>query len=123
MGLHKHHLLAAACLLSLSILACEHGDQVKVWVNPSGTNWYQADIDRCIAPIVRVLNSNGIPTMSSCCGHSSTNSGYIVLTNRILIVTPAMTKKQTWKLYFRDWDAVARDNENITKSLKPRPTH
>lgn len=109
--------------LTFPALACEHGDQVKVWVNPTGTNWYQADIDRCIAHIVQVLNSNGIPTISSCCGHSPTNSGYIVLTNRILIVTPEMTPKQTRQLYFRDWDAVARDNENITKSLKPKPKH
>lgn len=30
---------------------------------------YVTDIDPCIAPIVQALNTAGIPTAESCCGH------------------------------------------------------
>ena len=26
-------------------------------------------VDRCIAPFVELLNTNGMPTVASCCGH------------------------------------------------------
>lgn len=29
----------------------------------------RVDVDKCIAPLVRVLNDNGFPTIASCCGH------------------------------------------------------
>ena len=43
-------------------------------------------IDKCIAPIVRALNSNGIYTTQSCCGHGKTD-GYIdLLDGRRLVI-------------------------------------
>lgn len=42
-------------------------------------------IDRCIAPIVSMLNSYGIPTLASCCGHKSRFGNVAVDPHRVNI--------------------------------------
>ena len=42
------------------------------------------DIDSCIANIVRVLNANGIFTVTCCCGHGSRKGSIILADGRIL---------------------------------------
>lgn len=40
----------------------------------------KADIDKCIAPIIKALNDGGIITKGCCCGHKEV-MGYIHLAN------------------------------------------
>lgn len=99
-------------LFCLSVWPCEHGDRVDCWVNPSGTNWQVVKIDRCIAPIISALNSNGISTLASCCGHGT--NGYILLKDRILIVTPRTNSAAVKALYNRDWNSFGEQMERKT---------
>ena len=47
-----------------------------------------ADVDRCLAPLVRALNEGGITTKGCCCGHGIT-TGHISLSDgRILAIFP-----------------------------------
>lgn len=105
--------LALCCVAAL---ACEHGDTVKVWVNANG--WRQVEVDRCIAPIISALNSNGIPTYTSCCGHGAGTNGFIRLKDRILIVTPQTNVAGASALYRKDWEPMARRNQRITSMTK-----
>lgn len=34
-------------------------------------------IDRCLAPLIKMLNEDGIKTTSCCCGHGKTKKSYI----------------------------------------------
>jgi hypothetical protein len=45
-------------------------------------------IDACIAPIVRALNENGIPTVASCCGHFNRWGSIILADGCELIIAP-----------------------------------
>ncbi len=59
-------------------------------------------IDRCIAPIVRVLNVGGIVTRSSCCGHGK-EPGHIELADgRVLSVHEAVTAFNTFYNQIRE---------------------
>jgi hypothetical protein len=64
---------------------CEWGDTVRVRVripadlSCSGrAHWKRAQIDRCIAPLVKALQEGGIDMRGSCCGHGR-GEGYIGL--------------------------------------------
>lgn len=55
---------------------CEHGDTTKVWVHvPAELSHLgyaynkEADVDRCIAPLVEAINDGLGRTVASCCGH------------------------------------------------------
>lgn len=52
---------------------CEYGDRVLM-----SFHGYNAEVDRCLAPILTALNASGITTVSSCCGHGH-RPGYIWL--------------------------------------------
>lgn len=45
-------------------------------------------VDKCIAPIVRALNSWGIRTVASCCGHKKTFGNIALEDGRELIICP-----------------------------------
>ena len=77
---------------------CEHGDTYNVFVpmpaNLSHTGrkrWDYKAIDRCIAPLVQVLNNAGIYTANSCCGHGKGDGSIILHDGRELVIrlTPA----------------------------------
>lgn len=52
------------------------------------TEWKKkCKIDKCIAPIVQVLEENGIRMLASCCGHGKCN-GTILLLDFTEIVIP-----------------------------------
>ena len=106
------------CLIPIAACACEHGDTIPVWIMPHYdiTNWYQVPVDRCIAPIVQALNSNGIVTLSSCCGHGT--NGFIRLENRILIVTPYTNREAAYRLYRKDWEGFSRDMWTVTRKIQ-----
>jgi hypothetical protein len=55
---------------------CKWGDTVPValWIDDSLSytgrgRWKVVQIDRCIAPVVKLLQANKINTLASCCGH------------------------------------------------------
>lgn len=43
-------------------------------------------VDRCIAPIVRALNREGIYTVASCCGHGKIPGSIVLEDGRELLV-------------------------------------
>jgi len=68
---------------------CEHGDTVILELPIVGDiRCGSADIDRCIAPIIKAMNAGGIITKACCCGHGKV-MGYIQLADgRYLGVFP-----------------------------------
>ena len=48
---------------------CRQVTSCRVPVDGMGQEWCWADIDRCLAPLVKCLNSLGKWTKYSCCGH------------------------------------------------------
>ncbi len=72
---------------------CEHGDTelVPVWIPPDQSStgeWKRtmAPIDRCIAPIVRGLDSAGVLTRGCCCGHGKQEGTIVLYDGRELII-------------------------------------
>ncbi len=60
---------------------CAYGDTlpVRVWIDPRLSHtgkgyWKMAQIDRCIAPAVRMLQERGVNMLASCCGHGKAPS-------------------------------------------------
>ena len=51
-----------------------------------------ADIDECIAPIVRALNNAGILTRGCCCGHGRENGSILLQDGRMLEIHGTITK-------------------------------
>lgn len=47
-----------------------------------------AGVDSCIAPIVKILNDNGILTDASCCGHGKMFGSIILADGRELLILP-----------------------------------
>lgn len=64
---------------------CEYGDTVKVWVtipanlSHTGKDYRKfASIDRCIAPLVKLLNDGGFSTIACCCGHGKSDGSILL---------------------------------------------
>jgi len=53
----------------------------------------KAQIDKCLAPIVQALESNGVLMLSSCCGHGKTNGIISLVDGRKLIIVNKMKRK------------------------------
>lgn len=45
-------------------------------------------VDACLAPLVKVLNDNGIATKASCCGHGKRPGTIILMDGRELLIVP-----------------------------------
>jgi len=72
---------------------CEWKDKILLFVlipsNLSHTGkifWKETEIDHCIAPIIKALNSNGIYTSSCCCGHGKADGNILLHDGRELII-------------------------------------
>jgi hypothetical protein len=75
---------------------CDHGDTVALRVlvpanlsHTGAARWATKDIDRCIAPIVDALNTAGIFTANSCCGHGERDGEIILQDGRTIIIREA----------------------------------
>ncbi len=56
---------------------CKHGNTVEMELPIVGNfRFGKADIDSCIAPIIKALNDAGLLTIGCCCGHGN-RIGYI----------------------------------------------
>jgi len=71
---------------------CERGNTIKMELPYVGDFRFGiADIDLCIAPIIKALNDGGVTTKGCCCGHGEV-TGYIHLTDgRYLGIYPGKT--------------------------------
>jgi hypothetical protein len=72
---------------------CRETEEVYVYVpfNLSSTGESKskyAKIDKCIAPIVRALQSGGIYMRGSCCGHGERDGEILLEDGRTLIIKP-----------------------------------
>ncbi len=73
---------------------CAHGTTAPVWVkvpadlsHTGQARWKLAQIDSCIAPLVKALQERGIDMRGSCCGHGK-GDGSIELQDGTVIVIP-----------------------------------
>lgn len=74
-------------------MMCEWGTIERVLVpvpadlsHTGGLHWVYKPIDRCIADIVRALNSSGVHTSDSCCGHGEDDGRIDLHDGRTLVV-------------------------------------
>lgn len=73
---------------------CEHGEHVPVMVKIQAElscdgveKWRFMKIDRCIAPIVKALQREGIDMRGSCCGHGLGPGKIDLVDGRTLTIT------------------------------------
>lgn len=105
---------ALLLLVAPSVWACDLGDRVPVSIDGK-----EVRIDRCIAPIVKALNKAGIRTITSCCGHSLTNNGYIELQDRLLIVTPQTNSAAVRAIYAKQFERMGREMQQRRVAQMP----
>lgn len=78
---------------------CQHGDFEEITIAPQkhyfpkgipgieGAHSHRINVDRCLAPLIEMLNIYGIKTIASCCGHGKTaNSGIRISAHNIDII-------------------------------------
>ena len=88
---------------------CVHGDTEEMVLNARRIN-----IDKCIAPYVKALNTNGVQTAMSCCGHGEIDGSILTTykgeTRLIIICPPGIESKER----FRDvYQRSHEKNDNI----------
>lgn len=77
---------------------CKWGDVVTIKLDnlKSQNNWFGVvEVDKCIAPLVELLNKNGHKTIASCCGHGNQPSSIILEGGKEIRI---MTFKQARKV-------------------------
>ena len=65
---------------------CKHGE--TEWVVLQGK---KVKIDKCLVPYIKALNTNGIRTAASCCGHGEIDGSVVVMLGdeyRLIIICP-----------------------------------
>ena len=106
--------LALWLLCAGAVLACKLGERSTITIGGKAV-----EIDNCLTNLVQVLNDGGIETFASCCGHGKTN-GYILLKDRILIVT-AITNLTEVDRQYRRLGLEETGRWNQEKRLRYRP--
>lgn len=61
---------------------CEHGNREAAMVTLMPGVW----CDPCISPLVKALNDDGLPTVSSCCGHDHSPGRIALADGRTLLI-------------------------------------
>ncbi len=64
-------------------------------------------IDYCIHRIVAALNTNGIRTVASCCGHQTSKGNIVLEDGRVLVIYPnSPTTMEGWNnlMEFNEYD-------------------
>ena len=78
-------------------MMCKHGDTVVVPIWSSNQRkMIGRDIDRCLVPLVKVLNAGGLETAASCCGHGYVPPSVILADDTWLVI---LTQEEAEKLY------------------------
>lgn len=67
---------------------CRWGEYVKVQLHEPDPKAKQiAIVDRCLAPLVQMLNLCGIKTVASCCGHDGTFYSHVQIDSKNVEIT------------------------------------
>ena len=94
---------------------CMRGEFEYVTVNGR-----KVKIDKCLVPIIKGLNSEGIMTVESCCGHGETEGHILAYQDgepRLFVVYEIGKKSlDIWNKHYR---RLAEISEEKTKMQKP----
>ena len=90
---------------------CHETEKVLVKIpndlSSTGRNkWKLAQIDKCIAPIVKALQEGGIDMRGSCCGHNKVDGTIHLQDGRMLVI------KKDGDKYYRDNPGTKNTIEN-----------
>lgn len=67
---------------------CKQGTVETFWIINDKDEARQIDVDKCIAPLVRVLNDIGLITVASCCGHGKRPANIALADGREVCILP-----------------------------------
>jgi len=67
-------------------MMCKWGTTKKVKLHRRYRDSCYADVDSCIANLVRALNRSGIMTIASCCGHNKRPSNIVLEDGREMFI-------------------------------------
>ena len=88
---------------------CKHNDVELVVLNHKGVY-----IDRCIVPYVKALNTNGITTAMSCCGHGEVEGSIITMfENQYRLVVIGPIEKGTPARFLNEFQKFHEKFDNI----------
>jgi hypothetical protein len=81
----------------MTVLARDESGKPTIWCDP------------CIAPMVSALNSAGVTTIASCCGHGKNDPSIALEDGRWLVVTnePPVAYEHRWKQAAHDAEVRA----------------
>ena len=58
---------------------CKWGKTKKVWVIKEN---HKVEVDKCMAPLIKVLNKYGIETLASDCGHGKSEKSSVIFSSK-----------------------------------------
>lgn len=73
--------------------------------HPTARNHVVA-IDRCLYPLVAVLNATGYPTIASCCGHGHRPGLISLCDGRQLLIVPTLAEATALTAHYPDIHGV-----------------
>ncbi len=95
---------------------CQHGDVVELVLNHT-----KIKVDKCLVPYIKALNTNGIMTAASCCGHGEIDGSVVTMFGdeyRLIIICPPESgTPKRWKDEFQK-SQEKFDRINIRKGVK-----
>ncbi len=95
---------------------CQHGETIEIVINHK-----RVKIDKCLVEYVKALNTNGIRTSTSCCGHGEIDGSVVVMLGDeyrlIIICSPEVGTPKRWKEEFQK-SHEKFDRINIRKGVK-----
>ena len=53
----------------------------------------EVPVDRCIAPLVKLLNEHGVETVGACCGHDNNNGEILIVQDNKQIILKVKKKQ------------------------------
>lgn len=82
---------------------CQHGDTVELPVpmpahlsHTGERRWAVKAVDRCLADLVRALNTGGVYTANCCCGHGADDGAIVLHDGRVLVVVSEAEWRARW---------------------------
>jgi len=87
---------------------CKHGETETVVVKHRSVK-----VDKCLVPYIKALNTNGIETCISCCGHGEIEGSIMTMVDgeyRLVVLYPA--EKGTPKLFSEKYRVFHEKFEN-----------
>jgi len=88
---------------------CILGDREDIVLNHK-----KVSIDKCIVPYVKALNTNGIMTAISCCGHGEIDGSILTYLNglcRLIIICPP--GEESMLRFKKEYQSFQEANDNV----------